>query len=114
MSAAADDLIRPGTLALRVSQLDGAYRIEALGELDLAGVPALATQLARALESPATEVHLDLSGLGFIDSTGLGEIVRAQRECDRNGCEFRVLRATGQVAEIIRFTGLDAVLDLRN
>jgi anti-anti-sigma factor len=110
VSAAADDRINTGLLALRVGQLDGVFRIEASGELDLAGAPALARQLALALESPASEVRLDLGQLEFIDSSGIREIVRAHCECDRSGRRFRVVRGSGQVAQVINITGLDEVL----
>jgi anti-sigma B factor antagonist len=109
VSATADDRIETGILALHVGERNGVLRIEALGELDLAGAPALARQLALALQSPATEVRLDLGRLEFIDSSGLREIVRAHCECDRSGRRFRVVRGSGQVAQVMNLTGLDEV-----
>jgi anti-sigma B factor antagonist len=111
VSATADDRIETGVLALRVGEFDGVLRIEAYGELDLAGAPALARQLALALDSPATEVRLDLGRLEFIDSSGLREIVRAHCECDRSERRFRVVRGSGQVARVMSITGLDQVLE---
>lgn len=45
------------------------------GELDLSNVPTLETTLDTAIES-GKKVLVDLSGLEFLDSTGLALIVR--------------------------------------
>ncbi len=105
------DRVAAGPLTLRVSQVNGAVMIEARGELDLAGAPALARQLERARETSAIHVRLDLRGLEFIDSAGIRELVRAKRDCDLGGSSFVVVRGSGQVAEVTRLAGLDGIME---
>ena len=52
------------------------------GELDLASVPRLTELL---VEVAAPRVILDLSGLAFIDSSGVAALVRAQQQMDEGG-----------------------------
>jgi anti-sigma B factor antagonist len=58
----------------------GTYRLE--GELDLTGEQALATALEEAIAAHG-EVRLDLSGLTFMDSTGLRVLLSTA--ASRNG-----------------------------
>ena len=55
------------------------------GEIDVATSPKLREHLYAAIDGGARELVLDLSGLGFIDSSGLGVLVAAlkhMRELD--------------------------------
>jgi anti-sigma B factor antagonist len=47
------------------------------GEIDVATSPTLREQLYAIIDSGAKELVVDLSGLGFIDSSGLGVLVAA-------------------------------------
>jgi anti-sigma B factor antagonist len=60
-----------------VSDLDGAEGLELVGELDAVAVPVLLA--AFATQNGRPNVTLDLSGLTFIDSTGVHAIVRFAR-----------------------------------
>ena len=80
------------------------------GELDMAGVPMLEAAVAQACSRGPRTVTLDLSGLRFIDSTGLAAILRANGECTHNGCSFRLLPGPRSVQRLFEVTGLDGVL----
>ena len=47
------------------------------GEIDVATSPALRDELYELTDGGARELVVDLSGLGFIDSSGLGVLVAA-------------------------------------
>jgi len=58
----------------------------------------------------AEQVVIDLSGVTFMDSTGVGALVRALRQDGRTR-ESLVLRApSGQVRRLLEITSLDQVL----
>lgn len=61
----------------------GRLRLGLIGELDMAGVNRLHERL-RALAQRGEPVLLDLRRLQFIDSTGLGELIRAVTEARRD------------------------------
>jgi anti-sigma B factor antagonist len=93
------------------SQAD-AHVIRIAGELDLGGCPDLDSALQVAERSQADRIVLDLEALTFVDSAGLGTILRASRRSASSGNRLEITRGTGQPAEIFRLTGLEKVLPL--
>jgi anti-sigma B factor antagonist len=85
--------------------------VQVAGELDLASAPALADVL-RSLEPPCDRVILDLSGLAFIDSTGLRLAIAEHRRAELDGFDFVVAGATEPILRVLRVTGLDVVLPM--
>jgi len=81
------------------------------GELDLATVPRARELLVRLITDHRGEVVVvDVRGVDFADSLGLGVLVGAQRRARSQGGEVRVVVDGGQMAEAFALTGLDAVL----
>ncbi|MHB8658757.1 MAG: STAS domain-containing protein [Solirubrobacteraceae bacterium] len=78
-----------------------------VGEVDLATAGALEQQVDRAAKSGARRVILDLTGVEFMDSTGLSVIVKAARRCDQEGQEFGLIRGPHQVQRLLSLTGID-------
>jgi anti-sigma B factor antagonist len=76
------------------------------GELDLATAPLLQEELERAM-SAAEAVVIDLSGLGFIDSSGLRILVRAERELRALGRQLVLVRGSRAVDRVFQLTSLD-------
>ena len=84
-------------------------RLVISGELDVAVIDRLQQRLdsfARAGES----VVLDLSGLSFIDSSGLNVIVTTFRRARTDGWELRIdPNVSRPVQRVVEMMGLDAV-----
>jgi anti-sigma B factor antagonist len=76
------------------------------GELDLASCPMLEQELDRALMADVALVVVDLSGLDFIDSTGIGLLVRAHKQAQDSGHELGLVQGGGQVQRLLSLTGL--------
>ena len=64
-------------------------RLRLLGELDVSTAPALKYRLER-LHAEKRRVRLDLSGLDFIDSSGIYLLVRAFNDARADGWQFEV------------------------
>ena len=92
--------------------IENGHLIAASGELDLAATPELSTILLMAAESPGTTVVLDLSGVEFIDSTGLQVLVVAGRRSELDSNRLGVRRGTGEVARLMKLTQIDATVRL--
>ena len=78
--------------------------LELFGELDVASGPALEAELARLQD--VQFLVIDLRALEFIDSTGLGILVRAHHRWRDNGHEFALVKGLGQVERLLVLTGL--------
>lgn len=77
------------------------------GELDLSNVDEIEGRLLAALE-PGHVLILDLSELGYIDSSGLGVVERLTHRTDLR----LVLPAEAVIARTLTITGLDQVVDV--
>ena len=74
------------------------------GDLDLASAPALSRELERVAKTNVRRITVDLSGLIFIDSSGLRALLLASRS-RANGDRLTIRRAPGFVRRILALTG---------
>ena len=88
---------------------DGVVAVKLTGELDLAGEGRFqeAVQDARATGLALT---VDLSGLEFIDSSGLRVFVRLHNDSLREGFTYTVIPGPPHVHRTFALCGLDAAL----
>ena len=78
------------------------------GEIDLYNTSALKEALAEALERGPRRLVVDLSGVTFIDSTGLGALVEAKQQL--GGADGLALAAPGlEARRALQISGLDRV-----
>lgn len=87
-------------------------RVRLTGEIDLATAPQLRAALLSVILAapPRTDVRVDLSGVTFVDATGVGVLVRANRAARRAGLGFAVAHPTGMVLRILEVLDLTEVL----
>jgi anti-anti-sigma factor len=71
------------------------------GELDAATAPQLA-ELAD-VQGP---LRLDLSGVTFLDSSGIIGLVRLYQRCEHDGCTFRIVDCSPQVNRVLHLVDL--------
>jgi anti-sigma B factor antagonist len=98
------------TMSLSLSYDGDVFLIELFGELDLASAPELEQVIARAEATDAREIVVDLSGLEFIDSTGISLLIRTARRSSMDAGRLRLLRGTGQVERVMALCRLDGRL----
>lgn len=75
------------------------------GELDLTTAPRLQEQLDRAMRD-ARVVVIDLSGLLFIDSSGLHTLVHAEQQLSASGGQLMLVHGSPTVSRVFQLTGL--------
>lgn len=90
-------------VAFRVETEGSARSFRLMGELDLNGVDQIADAFA-ALEGDG-DIELDLSNLAFIDSAGIGAIVRLCRRLEDRG-RVLLLRPRQGVRRVLDLVGL--------
>jgi anti-anti-sigma factor len=82
------------------------------GEFDLAGIERFEAALVPA-ESEAPEVIVvDLTGLVFMDSSGLRALVLADRRARKAGRRLAIVPGATPVRRVFEITQLDEELDL--
>ena len=89
---------RHGHLSVRIDQAVESLAVRAVGELDIASAPALEDALLHGLDSGASSIVLDLTGVTFIDSAGVRLLMWASRE-DRD--RLRIDCGSGVVRKML-------------
>jgi anti-sigma B factor antagonist len=96
------------TLRIEVLSAPGATVVLLVGELDLVYADDVRDALIGA-DGP--EVVVDLSGLEFIDSSGLSALITARRRVMAGGNRLVLRGAQGAARRVFELTGLDDVLE---
>jgi anti-sigma B factor antagonist len=68
--------------------------------------------VTRLLEEGHTRLLVDLSGVGFLDSSGLGALVRALTQSQKEGGQTKLLHAGPQIRKLLQMTKLDSVFEI--
>lgn len=88
----------------------GACTLAIAGELDVATAPELRAAVGSLLGSGCRDLVIDLHGVTFIDSSGLGALLWALHRVDGAGGEMVAVRPSDRVTEVLRVTGLERLL----
>jgi anti-sigma B factor antagonist len=93
-------------LSIHVHVTDGLQVFELTGSLDIATSPAVRAALVSASERGDHRLIVDLTRVEFLDSTGLGALIGAQRRAKEFGGVVRLVAKEGQILRLLRITGL--------
>jgi anti-sigma B factor antagonist len=88
--------------------LDGrTHLIEVSGQVDINAAPALQERTTRVIDEGKTRVIVDLSRVGFMDSTGLGVLVGALKRLRAGQGVLALVVTDYDVERLLELTGLD-------
>ncbi len=90
----------------------GGVQLTLRGELDLSTIEKVEQELSRVEADGHDLIVLDLSGLTFLDSTGLRTIVTADQRARRAGRRVVVRRGPDTVHRVFTITRLDERLEM--
>ncbi len=97
---------------VRSEQRQAGLVVVANGEIDVWSAPQVRDVLA-ARDGRASRVVLDLRGVTFMDSSGVGLLVAEHQRARENGARFAVaVASTSDVRRILELSGLANVLEL--
>ena len=88
------------------------YLITVSGEVDLATSPELDIAIIAAIDAGTASVVIDLSDVSFMDSSGLGVIVRALKRCREAENDLDLVITNERVLKVFGITGLDQVIPI--
>lgn len=94
-------------LSCSVEERPEATVVHVRGEVDIASAGTLRETLIEVLgAAPDTHLIVDLSGVEFIDSTGIGVVAGASKRANANSGRFTVVVTTPAVRRALDTTGL--------
>ena len=85
-------------------------RVTLRGELDLDRAGALAEELSSLAGRGASSVVVDVSGLNFIDSSGLRALLSAREQLESAGATLRLAELSPAVDRVLEMTGTRSLL----
>jgi anti-sigma B factor antagonist len=97
--------------ALDVTMQQGWTVLSVTGELELATAPQMRQRVVGLVGEGRTHIIVDLSGVDFIDSIGLGVVVAALKRARSHGGEVIIAGAVPRVRAVFEITRLVEIID---
>jgi anti-sigma B factor antagonist len=94
-------------LSVQVVEQGGWTVVLVGGEIDLTTAPKLREQLLRLLAGGECHLVIDLAGVDFCDSTGLGVLIGSAKRARAEGGEVEISGLTPGLARLFELTRLD-------
>lgn len=88
--------------------------VEVRGEVDLYTAPQLREELTGLAEGGRSRIAVDLSGVEFLDSTGLGVLIVGLKRCREKDGSLALVGPREPVHKVLAITGLDKVFPIHD
>ena len=104
---AANPNVVPAELPLRleVTSANGRSNLVCSGKLVTSTAAYFKSETKRVIER-SSSIVMDLGGLTYMDSAGLGVLVAAYTTAKQADCDFRLLHLTPRIMDLLRLTKL--------
>ena len=90
----------------------GAHVICVSGEIHVSTAPQFSARLTEAIESGKTALVLDMTGVEFIDSTGLSVLLNGLRLVNQRDGGLAIVCTNPTVLRLFQITNLDDTFDI--
>ena len=98
------------SLEVQTRQTDTGITVVApSGRLDVAGAPTLKAAIGDAVKNGPHRLVIDMEGVSFVDSTGLGSVIAALKMVRSSKGDLRLAAPNQQVRVVLELTTLDRV-----
>jgi len=99
--------------SVSLRQVSGAVVADIVGKIALAeGTGLLRETVRNFLKHGHNRILLNLEGVDFIDSAGLGELMRAHASIRSHAGQLKLVKPSANVHNLLRMTKLDRVFDI--
>ncbi len=82
------------------------------GEVDLSNAAGLRQHLIQQVQEANYNIAVDLSGVEFMDSSGLAVLISGLRRTKEHDGSLVLISPTASVKRVLAITGLDKVFDI--
>jgi anti-sigma B factor antagonist len=98
--------VQPTTFAVTIRQAGPISLLDITGRLTSFEIGALRESISRLLKQGRKNIVLNLSGLQYLDSSGIGELARVYVSVVKESGEMKVVGLSPKVEEILKITQL--------
>ncbi len=86
--------------------------ITVTGEIDLYSSPELRTAILEAVPAAPTQVAIDLSGVAYMDSSGVATLVEGLRSAREHKKAFSLVAPSPAVVKVLKLAKLDQIFEV--
>jgi anti-sigma B factor antagonist len=101
-------------LELTVAEADDGIAVSVRGEVDIHTCAELEKTLTELADRGIRRITVDLSGVAFIDSSGLRALVVGHKALQGQGGTLVVANPSATTARLLEVTGLDGLFDIES
>lgn len=99
-------------LKIETRVVSGKPVLDLTGEVDSYNAPKLREQMAALIDAGDADLLINMTGVDYIDSTGLGTLVGGlKRATEKNG-QIRIICPNEQIYKVFNITGLVKVFPI--
>ncbi|GAA1241720.1 MULTISPECIES: STAS domain-containing protein [Oryzihumus] len=99
-------------LSISSAERGGVTVVHVGGEIDVYTAPTLRERLDEQIKAGHTHLVVDLSGVTFMDSTGLGVLVGRLKSVRAQDGSLRLVCSAERILKVFAITGLDKVFQI--
>lgn len=97
-------------IELTKSVKDGVAVIHCTGRLNMTDAPRLKQRVDAIVAEGLPRIVVDLTGVPFVDSSGLGALISGLKTARQAGGDLRIAGAGEQILAVLGLTNLDRIL----
>jgi anti-sigma B factor antagonist len=86
------------------------WKYKLTGEIDISNAHSLKEEMESAFANHPADIELDLDGLNYIDSTGLGVIISVYGAMKESGNRIVLTNVKDNIKKLLKITNLEQVL----
>ncbi len=109
---AAVDAVADQVVDLDVERRGDVVVVHIGGEVDMLTTPMVGSLISEQLQGDLSTLVLDMSGVGFLGSSGLAALVTAREEAANRNVSLRLVSASHAVQRPLAATGLAELFDI--
>jgi anti-sigma B factor antagonist len=96
-----------------IRHVEGVTVLEVSGRITLGeGGVTLRDAIQEALKTGTKKLVIDMGGVGYMDSSGIGELTGAYVSAKNRGCELKLLHLTKKIDDLMQITKLATLFDI--
>jgi anti-sigma B factor antagonist len=99
-------------LGLDVEERNGFAVLSVRGEVDVYTAPQLREQLIQLVDAGQRQIIVDLEGVEFLDSTGLGVLVGGLKRVRSHDGDLGLVCTQRRILKVLEITGLTKVFTI--
>lgn len=94
----------------RITRTNDVALVVLVGSLDSSWSSYLSEQFDEVVRSGAHEIQVDMSGVTYLSSNGIGLLMRCHRQMRQIGGRFQIVADSDEVGHVLRLTGVRNLL----